>query len=227
MREGETHFEEVPAETQEQSEKEIAWVKAEQDAEQIPHIEKATVKIVSALNLLEIPTSQSCEGHIYENKTGINLPFVEISVHGQPEERFVGQEKIIPKVSKKYGMPEDDARTMILHSMPYEEFYSLEETEAYKKWRKEGEKMVENAEKLLKDFYQDSATPEHIRLIIREQDAGQFEITNNGRDQDSPPASEETNFTQEQKAELQERLSQYQKEMDGFAEFLKQKYLGN
>jgi len=224
MREGEPRFEEkMPLESQEQSEKEIAWVKKEQEVKKIPHLESGTKKIITALNLSEISTSQSCEGHMYENETSINLPFIEISAPNQPEKRFVGQEKIIMKVAEKYGMKPEDVRTMILHSMPHEEFQNLKETEAYKKWRRENNKIAKRAGKFLKDFYQDSATAEHVRLTIKKQNAGQFEISNVGREQDRPSVGEEKNLTTEQKTELNEQLTQYQREMDNFAGFLKQK----
>ena len=203
--------------------KEVIWQKKEREIEQIPNIEKGAVKIIAALNLSEIPTSQSCEGHMYENETGINLPFIEISSPNQPEKRFLGQEKIIPKLAEKYGIKPEDVRTMLLHSMPHEEFHNSKETQNYKEWRKENNKIAKRAEKLLKDFYQDSATPEHVRLTVKEQNAGQFEISNVGREQDRPSVGEEKNLTTEQKTELNEQLTQYQREMDNFAGFLKQK----
>jgi hypothetical protein len=194
---------------EQQNKKEVIWQKKEQETEQIPHIEKGTIKIITALNLSEIPTSQSCEGHVQENEIGVTNPFVEISALNQPEKRFVGQERIIPRVAKKYGMKLEDVRTMILHSMPHEEFRGLKETESYKKWRKENKKIARRAGKLLKEFYQDLAVPENVRLTINEQDAGQFEITNTGREQEYP---------------AEEQLAQYQREMDNFAAFLKEKY---
>lgn len=206
---------------QEQSRREIIWAQKEQEIGRIHNIEAGSIKIVTALNVSEIQTSQSCEGHMYENETGINSPFVEISAKDQPQNRFVGQEKIIPKVAKKYGISEEDTRTMLLHSMPYEEFKNSKETQAYKKWRKENRKIVDRTESLLRDFYKNNNTSEHIRLILKEQNAGQFEMTNTGREQDMPVRGEEKDLTLEQKAELREQLAQYQREMDNFAEFLK------
>jgi len=95
MREGESYFVNTPVETQPHSRKEAELMKKEEEVGRIPNMEAGAIKIIAALNISEIPTSQSCEGDIYENGTGINIPFVEISAPNQPEKRFVGQEKII------------------------------------------------------------------------------------------------------------------------------------
>jgi len=177
MVESEPHFEkETPVESQEKSEKEIAWKKQMEEVEKIPNLENSVKKIITALNISGILTSQSCEGHLEEGK--ITLPFVEISAPNQPEERFIGQEKIISKVAKKYGVTAKDVKTMLLHSAPWEEFEGVEEINDYKKWREENKKTAENTGTLLKDFYKDSVTSEDVRLTINELNAGQFEMTN-------------------------------------------------
>jgi len=196
-------------EPQEQSERKTTWQKKEDEVEKIPHIENGAKKIVTTLNISGILTSQSCEGHLEEGK--ITLPFVEISAPNQPEERFIGQEKIIPEVAKKYGVSIKDVGTMLLHSAPWEEFEGERETPDYKKWREENKKTAENAESLLKDFYKDSATSEDVRLTINELNAGQFEMTN-ARGNETP------------KTEAKQQLEQYQDEMNNFAQFLKEKY---
>jgi len=214
MTEGEPHSnEEAPVEIQEKSGKEIAWQQKENEVEKIPHLESGVKKIVTALNVSGIPTSQSCEGHINHegDKTKMATPFVEISVPRQTRKRFIGQKTIIPRVVKKYGIPPEDVRTMLLHSAPWEEFKNARETQGYKKWRKDNKKIAEKAGAFLKDFYQDSITPENIRLTINEKNSGQFEITNSGGNEIS-------------QTEAEQRLAQYQKEMDNFAEFLKEKY---
>ena len=214
MREGEPHFnDEASVETQEKSEKEIAWEKQMQEVEKIPNLEYGVKKIITALNISGIPTSQSCEGHIdhEEDKTRITTPFIEISAPRQTRKRFIGQKTIIPRIAKKYGIPPEDVRTMILHSAPWEEFKNAKDTQGYKKWRRENKKIAEKAEIFLKYFYQDSITPEDIRLTISEQNAGQFEITNSGGNEIP-------------QAEAEQRLAQYQNEMNNFAQFLKEKY---
>ncbi|MCX6720047.1 MAG: hypothetical protein NTV36_02975 [Candidatus Staskawiczbacteria bacterium] len=205
-------------------EKERVYKEAQEKVEQISGMEKGVVKIVTILNVLGVSTSQSCEGHLdIEKDARIIRPFVEVSSPSQPEKRFVGQERIIPKVAKKYGMKEEDVRTMLLHSAPWEEFQNAKETEKYKAWRKENKKIAKRGEKILKEFYQDTAVPETDRLTINEQNSGQFEITNVGRGQEDILSGEQ-NLTQEQRAALEQQLSRYQDQMDNFASFLKEKY---
>jgi len=226
MREREQYSEETPVEIQPHSRKEAEWIKKEKDVEEISGIEGGIVRIIVALNLFEILTSQSCEGHIVyqENETGIVLPCVEISAPDQPEKRFVGQEKIIKKVAKKYGLLPEDVKTTILHNAHWQEFRGLKETQNYEKWRQENKEIAKKADLLLKDFYKDSTTPEHVRLVIHEKEAGQFDIYNLGGSQGHQPVGEK-DLTPEQKSDLQEQLARYQEEMNIFAESLKQKYI--
>ena len=204
------------------------YEKTEMSIEQIPHIEKGAIKIITALNVLDIPTSQSCEGHIsYEdNETRIVVPFVELSVPTQPEKRFVGQEKLVQKVAKKYGVPVEDVRTTILHNAHWEEFSGAEEAKEYKEWRRQNKKISKKAGKFLQEFNKDNAIPEHVRLTINEQEAGHFDISNIGGRQGWQSVGEK-DLTPKQKAETAEQLAQYQWQLDAFANFLRRKYSTN
>lgn len=223
MKEDELHFEGVFTEAQPHSRKEAEWIKKENDVKKIPDLEGGVIKIVTALNVLGVLTSQSCEGHI--NESGITAPFVEISAPNQPTKRFVGQEKAIKKVAKnpQYNIRAEDVETTILHSAPWKEFEGSQETQNYKKWRQENKKMAQKLETLLKIFYQISTTPAHVRLTITERSAGQFEISNIGKEQYWQIAGKK-DLAPDQETEPNKLLAQYQKEMDKFAEFIRVKY---
>lgn len=208
MRGEEPNFREESAEPH--SRKEAIWMEKEKEVGKIPDLESGARKIVTALNIFEISTFQSCEGHL--NETGIVAPFVEISARGQPQKRFVGQEKIIKKVAKKYNIAREDVETTILVSAPWKEFEGLQETQNYKKWREKNEQIAKKAEILLQKFYHGRETAPRVCLVINEKNSGQFELTNSGGNESG-------------QARADEQLAQYQKEMDDFAEFLKQKYI--
>jgi len=106
-------------------------MKKEKEVEKIPDLESGAKKIVTALNIFGIPTSQSCEGRVTE--TGITAPFIKMSASSQPEKRFVGQEKTIKKIAKKYNLAFEDVETTLLASAPWKEFEDFKETQNYKK----------------------------------------------------------------------------------------------
>lgn len=99
----ETHPEEKFAEIQEQSEKEIAWDKQMQEVEKIKDamgygIDSGVKETIAACNLLEIPTSASCEGH---SDSGFNAPWIQIDAPNEPGEKHVGQNEVIQRVADK------------------------------------------------------------------------------------------------------------------------------
>ncbi len=97
-----------------------------------------------------------------------------------------------------------------------------EETEEYKKWDEENQKLMQRASELLKAFYKDREVEENIKLQIDEQVAG-FRIHNGGEDY-QPIIEEVKEFSEEEKKEQVEKLKKYRTEMDEFTKFLIDKY---
>lgn len=192
------------------------------DAEGMP-IDSNIKETVVGLMALEFPTSASCEGHL-EPEHGLGAPWVEISAPNEPEERFVGEKEIYQKIAEKYGISLEDVKRA-RHYQAYEEAVretsKNEETPEYKKWRQENKKLMDKVESLLTEFYKNRKVAPNIRLEIEEfGEGGYFRIHNGGEDY----KSESKKLTQEELEAKKERLKQYQKEMQEFAEFLKKKY---
>ena len=82
---------------QEKSKKEIVWKQKQQEIDEIVDlngkgIDEGIKETVVAFNINELPTSNSCEGHIDH---GLPYPFVEVEAEGlcglredRPRERF-------------------------------------------------------------------------------------------------------------------------------------------
>ena len=176
-----------------------------------------------ALNILGLPTSASCEGHI---DRGISAPWVEISAPNEPEERFVGEKETYQKIAEKYGITSEDVKRSNNHQAWVEaeiETSKNDETERYKKWQGENEKLMVKAEGLIQEFYKNRKASEGDRIVIDKYGAGIFRIHNGGEDYKNVPE----NISEEQRRELSRRLSNHQKEMEKFSMFLKEKYLNN
>lgn len=184
-----------------------------------PNIKETVV----ALMALEFPTTASCEGHL-EPGSGLGAPWVEIAAPNEPEERFVGEKEIYQKIAEKYGIPVDDVKRA-KHFEAYTEAIKMasqnDETPEYKKWRQENQKLMNKVEDLLAEFYRNREVAPNIRLEIEKFEEGDFFRIHNGGE-DYKTTTEK--ITEEQIKIKEERLKQYQKEMQEFAEFLKKKY---
>lgn len=208
-------------------------------------IDEEIKKSVVAFSMMEFPTSASCEGHL---DSGIPAPWVEISAPNEPEEKFIGENKVFEDVAKKYGVLFGEARRGLdfeAEKLYYEEgeisdeeflrrsdnawrawneaddiIDNLPETEEYKKWRKENEKLKKRVEKLLEEFYRNREVPDNLRLMIKELSRGEIKVHNGGEDYKSVEE-----LTEDQKEGLNKRILEYRKEMEEFAKFLYEKYL--
>lgn len=186
-------------------------------------IEEGIKETVVMFKANGLPTSDSCEGHV---ERGLPVPYVEVSAPNEPEERFVGQNEAFEKVAKKYNITPDEARTSKIDEAYWEamkECSQNEETEEYKKWNKENEKLLAKAHNLLEEFYKERQVEPDVKLQI-EEGVGNFRIHNGGEDY-QPVIEEEREFTEEEKRIRAEKLEKYRAEMKGFTEFLKEKYL--
>ncbi len=171
----------------------------------------------------ELPTSDSCEGHV---ERGLPVPYVEVSAPNEPEERFIGQNEAFEKVAKKYNITVEETKTSKIDEAYWEamkECSQNEETEEYKKWNKENEKLLAKGRNLLEKFYKERQVEPNIKLQI-EEGVGNFIIHNGGEDY-KPVIEEEREFTEEEKKVRAEKVEKYRAEMKKFTKFLKDKYL--
>lgn len=211
------------------NEKETKWEMKEKEIEKIrdvcgEKIDEGIKETVIALNLLELPTRSSCEGHLDH---GISAPWVEISAPNEPEERFIGENKIFQEIAKKYNLSLEEVKKGNDLKIYFEAFRKAsknKETLEYKKWRKENKKLKEKAKILLNEFYKNREVPQNIKLKITEYDSGIFRIHNGGKDYKPIFEDEFKKLSDRKKEELSKRLQRYQEEMKEFAKFLKKKY---
>lgn len=170
----------------------------------------------------ELPTSDSCEGHV---ERGLPVPYVEVSASNEPQERFVGQNEAFEKVAKKYNITAEEAKTSKIDEAYWEamkECSQNEETEEYKKWNKENEKLLAKGRNLLEEFYKERKVEPDIKLQI-EEGVGNFRIHNGGEDY-QPVIETEREFSEEEKKIRLEKVAKYRSEMQEFTEFLRKKY---
>lgn len=210
------------------TEKEIIWENKLREVEEIrdsldERVDDGIKETVAAFNLNGFPTSGSCEGHV---DRGIAAPWVEVSAPSQPEERFIGEKHIFQKVADKYGVSLEEVKRGINYDAYVEalkESSNAEETPEYKQWREENKKLMQKAAELLKEFYQERKVSSSVKLIIDEGGEGEFRVHNGGKDYNL----ELKKINEKQKEKLRQRLLEYQKEMQEFTKFLKEKYFKN
>jgi hypothetical protein len=206
-------------------EKESAWEnkikEVENSSDYLGHeIDERIKEIIAAFNLVELPTSASCEGHIDH---GISAPWVEISAPDQPEERYVGEKEIFKKIAEKRGVSLNDAKRGInkeAWAEALKESSLADETQEYKQWREKNKELADKVSEALKLFYENRNVSDDSKLQILQGGEGEFRIWNGGEDYRPVPK----NLTDEQKSELAQRINKYQKEFKDFAGFLKNKY---
>lgn len=169
----------------------------------------------------ELPTSGSCEGHI---ERGSPVPYVEVSAPNQPEERFIGQNEAFEKTAKKYDITVEEAKTLKIGEAYWEameECSRNRETEEYKEWNEENEKLLAKARDILEEFYKERKVEQDVKLQLEER-VGNFRIHNGGEDY-QPLIGSEREFSEEEKKIRLEKVEKYRAEMNEFAEFLQEK----
>lgn len=205
-------------------EREQAWQAKREEVEQVTDrlgfpIEPRIKETVIGLNLFEINTTQSCEGH---PDRGMGAPWVEIATPNEPGWRFVGQKEIFEKVAEQYGV----SLEAVLHADNEEAWQVAWQitargdptpTAEYQAWEKESQAIREEAGALLSDFYTPGDVESPSKLFIDDD-----RIHNGGSDF---MLVEE--MTEEQQAGLPDRLASYQSEMERFAGFIREKYIAS
>jgi len=185
-------------------------------------IDRNIKETVIMLNALDLPTSQSCEGHI---DSGIPVPWVRIEAPDEPEERFIGQNAAFEKVAKKYNITLEEAKRAKIGAAYWEamkECSKNDETEEYKKWLVENKILMDKTKKLLGEFYKNREVDPKVKLKIYELQ-GSFEVHNGGADY-KPIIEAEKKLSEQEKKARAEKLEKYRAEMQEFTKFLKDKY---
>ena len=99
----------------EHSAKKKKWEEKSQEIDQITDvtgrgIDEGIKEAVTAFNVSEIPTSQSCEGHEEVEGGHRPWPWVEVGAPDEPEERFVGEAEAFAKTAQEKGVPLDELK---------------------------------------------------------------------------------------------------------------------
>ncbi len=197
-------------------------------------IDEGIKETVIMFNALDLPTSESCEGHI---ERGIPVPWVGIEAPNQPEERFIGENAAFEKAAKKYSITLEEAKRA--ESEKAKEAYreaAIEcsengETEEHLKWREENEKLKKRTEALMEEFYKERTIEPSMKLETDEGAEGSFRIYSGKEDYEAAMRrireGEERALSEEEKEVVSEKLVKYRQEMKDFTKFLKDKYFGS
>jgi hypothetical protein len=207
-------------------EKTKKWLKAVDEIKEVKDllgkpIEEHIRDTVVGLNVLEIPTSGSCEGHI---DRAIPAPWVYIQADNRPQERFVGEEATFEATAKKYGIPTEEVLRAKNHDAWVEATVAGdngEETAEYLEWRKKNDQLRMRVQELLDNFYQERIVDAAARIQIDQRAEG-IRIHNGGEDYTRKTSH---SLSDEERRALAIRLKEYQAEMQTFADFLRDKYL--
>lgn len=187
------------------------------------HIDENIKETVVALNVYDINTSGSCEGHI---DWGTGAPWVEISASDEPEEIYVNEKTALERVARENNVTVDDLKK----EDGYEKLYREAMEECAKNgemkeiitWQEENEKLKLVMENIISDFYKNRDVPEDIKIKFRDIGGwGSFRIYS-GTDEDYDRDFEKMN--EKEKKDLGKRLEKYQKEIADFTKFLKDKF---
>ena len=111
-----------------------------------------------------------------------------------------------------------------------------EETEEYKKWNQENQKILDKASELLAEFYQDRNIPENVKIILykspefgyflRNEGGGDYvelDKKMTGKEKEDYEDILEGRVPEKKQEELKARIELYRVEFKKFAEFLKKK----
>jgi len=178
---------------------------------------------IIALNIADLPTKASCQGHYGEDEGGMGAPWIEIAAKNEPEERFNNQNEIFQKVAEKYKMPLEETKRSFNPDAYWEamkEASQQGETTEYQEWDKKNQELFEKAQNLLDEFYKDRKVDDSLKLQLEEGVSG-FRVHNGGDDYKDL----EGNISEEEQEALKKRLELYQGEMKEFANFLVRKFL--
>jgi len=210
------------------SEAQCEWDNASNETEKIIDaighpIDENIKETVTSLNVFDINTSGSCEGHI---DSGAGTPWVGFSSSNEPAEKFTGETIIIERVAKENGISVDSLKKEEAYEDLYwqteNEFEKNGETKEAIAWREENEKLRVVIEDVVVDFYQDRDVSDEVRLRFEDIGAfGEFRIISGTHDDYERDYEK---MTEAEKEDLGKRLEEYRSEMKSFSSFLKDKF---
>ena len=192
------------------------------DAEGKP-IDEGIKESVIAFNALEIPTTQSCEGHAEEHE-GRPLPWVRVGAEGEPEEKFVGQKEAFEKAAKEHNVPLEELKRAMPEDLYWDVMKGVSQNEGtpeYKGWEQKNNVLYEKVRGLLEEFYKDQETDPDVRLESDESNGREFEIHSHEEKMKDLIFNE---MSPEEREQIAKKLPQRQAEMKAFTQFLKEKY---
>ncbi len=212
--------------------KQKKWEERRKEIEQITDptgrgIDEGVKETVTAFNVNEIPTTQSCEGHEEVEGGHRPWPWVEVGAPDEPEERFVGETEAFTKTAQEKGVPLDELKK----GHPEEIYWELRKkisqnplTLEYQTWEEKNKRLHDKITALLTEFYAERKVDAGMQLRAEATDGGSFEISSETQIVNRFLNNE---LTSEEKKGLLEMLPKRQKEMQDFSGFLKKRYVEN
>ncbi len=238
---------------QDKSAKEIAWEQKRQEIDQIVdlngrRIDGGIKETVVALNINELPTSNSCEGHI---DRGLPFPFVKVEAERKPRWRYEGQRELFQEVAKEKNIPldklerehlewdvnvyEDVENEMWRRINEQADTKGLKDTEEYREWKEKNEEIFETAQKLFDEYRKnieagkiDSDTEivmegsKKTGITFRPKSG--FARVVDGLRYVEERSKQNWELSEEERAELLDKIKKRRVEMQRFTEFLRNSY---
>lgn len=233
------------------SEKELAWEQKRKEVDEITDIvghkiDEGIKETVVAFDINDLPTHNSCEGHIDH---GFPYPFVEVTAGEEPRWKYEGQEELFKKVAeeKDIQLEKIERESFQWDVDLYEEVENetgkrlnlkdekeLTETEEYKEWKKRNKEMFKKAQDLLQEYNKNKEQNDPDTEIILD---GNEETDFTFRPQSGFDRSVDTvqymeerekndwKLTKEEEIKLKGKLKKRRVSMKEFTEFLHKKYL--
>ena len=170
---------------------------------------------------LDLPTTQSCEGH---TDSGRPWPWISFASTGEPAERFINQRQVFEQVAQKYGVTLEDVE----RGRSYEAWAEASrrasaepETEEYQAWTNQNLVLLHKARIILEQFYRDRTVDPDFRLEAWAGAGNTFDIECH-RAQSWLRRQESA--TEQEKQRAVQDLPRHQQEMAEFTQFLKKQY---
>jgi hypothetical protein len=118
-------------------------------------IEPGVRELIVGFNLLGIPTSSSCEGHV----TGdISMPYIQGEALDEPEYRYNGEADVVRILMEKYGFKSKNE--IFANTEAEDEYYASldkqmetnDETDDYKVWYPKNKNITDQVRNLIDEF---------------------------------------------------------------------------
>jgi hypothetical protein len=211
------------AETKEKEEK---LEKTRQEVENVRDsegrgIDEGIKETVVMFKANELPTSDSCEGHIDES--GLRPPYIEARAPNKPE-RWEGVDKAIEEIQPL--KISDNEKFHLEYDKIMQEFSKKPETPEYRKWEEKNKELTKKAKGLLDEFYKERQVEPDVKLQIKEQVEENPRIYSGGESYKSVIEEPTKEITEDDKKILFAKLEKSRVEMQEFTKFLKDKYFG-